>query len=141
MTRARRRTSRELNKGEARNSLAWAVCFHRLGKFRDRSYDNQRYRTSGLNLVVAAISLCNTVYLQRAVASLERHETVPEDLLRHVSPLGWEHINLRGTTCGTSNPYQSPATSAIYESRLPRPLSVKYRPDRVIGPIGAVFRE
>jgi TnpA family transposase len=53
-----------LNKGEARNSLARAVFFHRLGEIRDRSYENQRYRASGLNLVVAAIRLWNTVYLE-----------------------------------------------------------------------------
>ena len=32
--------------------------FNRLGEIRDRSFENQRYRASGLNLVVAAISLC-----------------------------------------------------------------------------------
>ena len=92
----RRRASTQLNKGEARNSLAQAVCFHRLGKFRDRSYDNQRYRASGLNLVVAAIILWNTTYLERAVIALRRYEEVPEELLRHISPLGWEHVNLTG---------------------------------------------
>ncbi|MGF6415735.1 TnpA family transposase [Paraburkholderia sp. MM5482-R2] len=46
----RRRVSAGLNKGEARNSLARAVFFYRLGEIRDRSYENQRYRASGLNL-------------------------------------------------------------------------------------------
>lgn len=40
----RRRVSAGLNKGEARNSLARAVFFYRLGEIRDRSYENQRYR-------------------------------------------------------------------------------------------------
>jgi TnpA family transposase len=40
----RRRVHQGLNKGEARNSLARAVFFHRLGEVRDRSYENQRYR-------------------------------------------------------------------------------------------------
>ena len=92
----RRRASRELNKGEARNSLARAVCFHRLGKFRDRSHDNQRYRASGLNLVTAAIILWNTTYLERAVNSLQRQQPVDTSLLNHISPLGWEHVNLTG---------------------------------------------
>ncbi len=51
-----------LNKGEARNSLARAVFFNRLGEIRDRSFEQQRYRASGLNLVTAAIVLWNTVY-------------------------------------------------------------------------------
>jgi hypothetical protein len=32
-------------------------------ELRDRTYEDQRYRASGLNLVVAAIVLWNTVYL------------------------------------------------------------------------------
>ena len=63
----RRRTNAGLNKGEARNALARAVFFHRLGEIRDRTFENQRYRASGLNLAVAATILWNTVYLGRAV--------------------------------------------------------------------------
>ena len=86
-----------LNKGEALNALARAVFFNRLGELRDRTYENQRYRASGLNLVVAAIVLWNTVYLERAVKALrERGEVIPDDLVAHLSPLGWEHINLTG---------------------------------------------
>jgi hypothetical protein len=51
---------------------------------------------SGLNLVITAIILWNTRYLERAVATLRRTEDVPEALLAHLSPLGWEHINLTG---------------------------------------------
>jgi TnpA family transposase len=39
---------------------ARAVFFNRLGELRDRTFENQRYRASGLNLVVAAIALWNT---------------------------------------------------------------------------------
>ena len=56
----RRQTSRELNKGETRNSLARAVFIHRLGEIRDRTYENQQHRASGLNLLVTAIILWNT---------------------------------------------------------------------------------
>jgi Tn3 transposase DDE domain-containing protein len=57
----------ELNKGEARNALARAVCFHRLGRLRDRATEAQQYRASGLAIVTAAIALWNTVYLGRAL--------------------------------------------------------------------------
>ncbi len=53
----RRRANAGLNKGEARNALARAIFFHRLGKLRDRSFENQVYRASGLNLLVAAVIL------------------------------------------------------------------------------------
>jgi hypothetical protein len=64
---------------------------------RDRTFENQRHRASGLNLVVAAIVLWNTVYLKRVVDALKAQgQVVDEDLLQHLSPLGWEHINLTG---------------------------------------------
>src|SRR5882672_4042576 len=92
----RRQTSRELNKGETRNSLARAVFIHRLGQIRDRTYENQQHRASGLNLLVTAIILWNTRYLNRAIAALREVEDVPDRLLVHLSPLGWEHVNLTG---------------------------------------------
>ena len=92
----RRSTGHELNKGETRNSLARAVFIHRLGEIRDRTYENQQHRASGLTLVVTAIILWNTRYLERAVAMLRQTENVPEHLLAHLSPLGWEHVNLTG---------------------------------------------
>jgi TnpA family transposase len=92
----RRRVTAGLNKGEARNALARAIFFNRLGEIRDRSFENQRFRASGLNLVVAAITLWNTVYLERAAEALARSRPVNQNLFKHVSPLGWEHVNLTG---------------------------------------------
>lgn len=93
----RRRVNAGLNKGEARNALARAVFFNRLGEIRDRSFEQQCYRASGLNLITAAIVLWNTVYLERATAALQGHgREVDTSLLQYLSPLGWEHINLTG---------------------------------------------
>jgi len=93
----RRRVTAGLNKGEARNALARAVYFNRFGEVRERSFENQRYKASGLNLVTAAIVLWNTVYIEKAVQHLkEQGEEINEDLLQHLSPLGWEHIHLTG---------------------------------------------
>ena len=93
----RRRVNAGLNKGEARNALARAVFFNRLGEIRDRSFEQQRYRASGLNLVTAAIVLWNTVYLERAAQALrDAGQAIDDGLLQYLSPLGWEHINLTG---------------------------------------------
>jgi len=93
----RRRVHTGLNKGEARNALARAVFFYRLGEIRDRSFEQQQYRASGLTLVTAAIALWNTVYLERAVDALRSEgQAADATLLPHLSPLGWEHINLTG---------------------------------------------
>ena len=104
----RRRTNAGLNKGEARNALARAVFFHRLGEIRDRTFENQRYRASGLNLVVAAVILWNTVYLSHAVAELRANgERVRDDLLAHIAPLGWEHITFNGDYVWPTEPLQN----------------------------------
>ena len=100
----RRRVQVGLNKGESRNALARAVFFNRLGEIRDRSFEQQRYRASGLNLVTAAIVLWNTVYLGRAIKALEESgNPVDPALLQYLSPLGWEHINLTGDYIWQSN--------------------------------------
>jgi Tn3 transposase DDE domain-containing protein len=54
-------------------------------------YQNRRL---SFNLVVAAITLWNTVYLERAIDALRQHQVIDESLLKHVALLGWEHINL-----------------------------------------------
>ena len=55
---------------EAAGTRRVAVCFHRRGMVHDRTFDDQRLRAGGLNLVVAAIVYWNTVYLEQAVAML-----------------------------------------------------------------------
>jgi TnpA family transposase len=93
----RQRSHAGLNKGEASNSLRRAVFFHRQGEIRDRTFENQSFRASGLSLITAAIVQWNTVYLERAVQHMRAQGgNVPNDLLPHVAPLGWEHIALTG---------------------------------------------
>ena len=108
----RRRVNNGLNKGEVNNALARAVFFNRLGEIRDRTLDHQRHRASGLNLLTAAIILWNTVYHERATTMLHRFEKHPVDpsLLPHLSPLGWEHINLTGDN---HRPTHAPAHSPL----------------------------
>jgi Tn3 transposase DDE domain len=65
----------------------------------------QRYRASGLNLTIAAIALWNTIYLGHAVAELRaQSETLPDKLLAHIAPLGWEHIGFNGDYIWASQP-------------------------------------
>ena len=93
----RRRDNLGLNKGESRNSLCRVVFLNRLGEIRDRSYENQRCRASGLNLIVASIILWNTVYLAKAIEFLQQEGyQITNEQLSHLSPLGWSHINLLG---------------------------------------------
>ena len=114
----RRRSHVGLNKGEQQNALRRAVFFNRLGEIRDRSFENQRHRASGLNLLVAAITLWNAVYLERAAELLARSSMFDPALLGHVSPLGWEHVNLTGDYTWHSN--KRVAKGGFRPLRIPR---------------------
>ncbi len=123
----RRRVHAGLNKGEARNALARAVFFNRLGEIRDRSFEQQRYRASGLNPVTAAIVLWNTVYPERAAHALRGNgHAVDDSLLQYLSPLGWEHINLTGDYLWRSSAKIGAGSSGRYG--LCNRLSVLYFP-------------
>ena len=46
-------------------------------------------------MVVLVIILRNTIYLERAINALRQYGIAfPNALLTHVSPIGWEHINV-----------------------------------------------
>jgi hypothetical protein len=78
--------------------LAKALRFYRRGAVADRDREEQQRKASGLNLVIAAIGLWNTVYLQKAIrATTDASNPVPEDLIPHLSPLGWERITFTGS--------------------------------------------
>lgn len=92
----RRRIQRGLNKGEAMNALARAIFFGKHGELRERALQEQLQRASALNILINAISVWNTVYLGKATELLQSKGMLREDLLKHISPLGWEHINFLG---------------------------------------------
>ncbi len=63
----------------------------------DRSDAAQQKRAMALNLVIAAIIYWNSIYIEKAADHLRQTGRLSEpDLLKHVSPLGWEHIALTG---------------------------------------------
>lgn len=92
----RRKIQRGLNKGEAMNGLARAIFFGKQGELRERTIQHQLQRASALNIIINAISIWNTLHLTKAVEYQKRTSSLNEDLLHHMSPLGWEHINLLG---------------------------------------------
>ena len=90
--------------------VAWSLFFQE----KDSDPEANRFwytdiGLSGLNLLVAAIILWNTTYLQRAVDHLriQGHHPASGDLA-HLSPLGWEHINLTGDYRWDTSPTLGP---------------------------------
>lgn len=59
----RHRIQRGLNKGESTNSLARAIFFGKRGILRERALNDQLQRASALSIIINAISIWNTVYL------------------------------------------------------------------------------
>lgn len=93
----RRRILTQLNRGESRHSLARAVFYGRRGEIRQRYREGQEEQLGALGLVVNAIVLWNTYYMDAAINHLRNQDLMinPEDIGR-LSPLGYEHINMLG---------------------------------------------
>lgn len=92
----RRKIQKGLNKGEFMNALARAIFFGKRGELRERELQDQLQRASALNIIINAICVWNTTYLQKAIDHLKSTSQFDEGLLKHIAPLGWEHINLLG---------------------------------------------
>ena len=105
-----------LNNGEARNALARALLFNRLRGIRTVISSSS---DTGLphNLVMAAVVLLwSAVYLERTTNALRGHgQAVNKALLESLSPLGWEHINLRAFTLAQQRPGSMQANSSRYD--------------------------
>lgn len=78
------------------NGLARALFFGKRGELRERGLHDQLQRASALNILINAISVWNTVYLTEAIKALKEKELHHEELIQHISPLAWEHINFLG---------------------------------------------
>ncbi len=78
------------------NGLARSIFFGKRGELRERGLQEQLQRASALNILINAINVWNTVYLTEATKVLKDKGLFREELMQHISPLGWEHINFLG---------------------------------------------
>ena len=113
----RRRIQKGLNKGEAMNGLARAIFFGKQGELRERTMENQLQRVSALNIIIYAINIWNTLYLEKAIEYRKSEGDFNEDLIANISPLGWEHINLLGEY--TFNSEESFSREGLRELNIP----------------------
>ena len=67
------------------NGLARAVFFGKQGELRERDLQDQLQRASALNILINAISIWNTVYLEKAVEDQKKYKGIDENLLKHIS--------------------------------------------------------
>jgi TnpA family transposase len=94
----RRYINQQLNKGEQLHSLRQFVHFANEGKIRSHLEEEQINEASCLNLIVNAIVLWNTIYMQAVVIEQLRKEgyQIKDDDLKHLGPARYEHINPYG---------------------------------------------
>jgi TnpA family transposase len=93
----RRGTLIQLNRGEARHSLARVVFHARRGELRQRYREGQEDQLGTLGLVVNIIVLWNTIYMEAALDWLRREGyPVRDQDVAHLSPLIYDHINVLG---------------------------------------------
>lgn len=115
----RRRILNQLNRGEGRHQLARVVFHGKRGELRQRYREGQEDQLGALGLVVNAIVLWNTLYMDTALDQL-RTEGYPvhDDDVARLSPLAHEHINMLGRYAftlpepvarGALRPLRSPA--------------------------------
>jgi hypothetical protein len=89
--------NRQLTVQESRHRLARAICHVGWGQIRQAYREGQEDQLAALGLVLNAVVLWNTRYLDAVVAQLraEGHEIKGEDVARP-SPLKDRHINFLG---------------------------------------------
>ena len=87
----------QLNRGEGRHSLARAMFHGKRGELRQRYREGQEDQLGALGLVLNAVVLWNTIYLDAALAQLRREGYPIHDAdVARLSPLIHEHINMLG---------------------------------------------
>lgn len=93
----RRKILNQLNRGEARHSLARAVFYGKRGELRQPYREGQEDQLGALGLVVNTIVVWNTRYIEAALQVLRnRGHMINNDDISRLSPLGHKHINIVG---------------------------------------------
>lgn len=93
----RRRVLVQLNRHEKRHNVARKVFYGQRGEVRKRYREGQEDQLGALGLVVNAVALWTSFYLDQAVRYLrEQGEEVREEDLARVSPLVREHVHVLG---------------------------------------------
>ncbi len=81
----------------SRHSLARAVFYGKRGELHQSYRAGQEDQLGALGLVINAIVVWNTRYMESALqAPRNRGHTLDDDDIARISPLGHEHINIVG---------------------------------------------
>lgn len=125
----RRRILVQLNRHEKRHELSRKIFHGQRGEVRKRYREGQEDQIGALGLVVNAVCLFNSLYLDESVRRLrEDGERAAEEDLARVSPLAREHVRVLGryhftldetVAGGGLRPLREPSEPDEYEFPLP----------------------
>src|SRR5579872_2167741 len=97
--------NRQLTVQESRHALARKICHGNRGQIRQAYREGQEDQLAALGLVLNAVVLWNTRYLDAIVAQLRSDgQTVHDDDVARLSPLGHAHLNCLGRYAFTTRP-------------------------------------
>ncbi|MBA3789574.1 Tn3 family transposase [Patescibacteria group bacterium] len=114
----RRRIDAQLNKSENFHALRGHIHSANRGKIRKPYPEQHLNQANCLNLIVNAVAVWNTVYMQSAIQHLQSTgQDIAEADLEQLSPVRYEHINVFGK-------YSFDSPAALTDEGL-RPLVVK----------------
>lgn len=114
----RRRIDTQLNKSEKFHDLRGHIHSANRGKLRKKYPEQHLNQANCLNLIVNAVAVWNTVYMQSAIQHLQNTgQELSETDFEHLSPVRYEHINVFGK-------YSFDSPSVLTDAGL-RPLVVK----------------
>jgi TnpA family transposase len=93
----RRNIQKALNRGENYHQLRKAVSFANFGKLRFRTEYEQQLWNECSRLITNCIIYYNATILSNLLSYKEETEDSQEiELLKQISPVAWQHINLHG---------------------------------------------
>jgi len=98
--------NRQLTVQESRHRLARKICHANRGQIRQAYREGQEDQLAALGLVLNAVVLWNTRYLDAIVENLcsSSGQPVREEDVARLSPLGHAHLNCLGRYAFTSQP-------------------------------------
>lgn len=92
----RRRVQKGLNKTEAINALSRKVNIGKNDEMYAPTYEGQSQIAKLSDLILNIIVVWNSVHMQAAVRELQKKDMCTEELIMHISPIRWSHIQFYG---------------------------------------------
>ena len=93
----RQNVQKALNRGEAYHRFRRAIAYVNSGKFRVKTECEQQTWNECSRLIANAVIYYNTALLSRIYAQKKSAGDVAAiAILKHISPIAWQHINLFG---------------------------------------------